>query len=281
MTSTDKTNGTSYGPSLPSSARIVEAAEEINEVCGPALPPHMLNKSLANTPQQTEEKRFTSCSDDEEKEDDEIYGPLPLEATFKSKSHLALEERALQMKIDLLNPERTTKESREEWMIELPDTHKTKLGLGPRQFRPNPRPDMSDRFAIKKRKKMISINFVLFRSSWTDTPTNKKKKTDETSMDHLRKQSELKEVLKRDSEQEKLATKAKEKRKGKEKSLLELHQEKLKKKKRKTEEDNVRRPFSRETDLQVNRFDEAQKKSVMKKAQLLNDRFSAGKAKYL
>lgn len=42
-----------------------------------------------------------------------------------------------------------------------------------------------------------------------------------------------------------------------------------------------RRPFSRDIDLKVNRFDEAQKKSILKKAQLLDDRFSAGKSKFL
>lgn len=42
-----------------------------------------------------------------------------------------------------------------------------------------------------------------------------------------------------------------------------------------------RRPFSREVDLQVNRFDEAQKQAVLKKAQLLDNRFSAGESKFL
>lgn len=53
----------------------------------------------------------------------------------------------------------------------------------------------------------------------------------------------------------------------------------------KEEKDNdgkaERRPFSRDMDLQVNRFDEAQKKSIIKKAQGLNTRFSRGEAKYL
>lgn len=42
-----------------------------------------------------------------------------------------------------------------------------------------------------------------------------------------------------------------------------------------------RRPFSREEDLKVNRFDDAQKKAVMKKAQLLDTRFGSGESKYL
>ncbi|PSN30964.1 hypothetical protein C0J52_24252 [Blattella germanica] len=42
-----------------------------------------------------------------------------------------------------------------------------------------------------------------------------------------------------------------------------------------------RRPFDRNVDLQANRFDEAQKKAIFKKAQLLNDRFSSGQSKFL
>lgn len=46
-------------------------------------------------------------------------------------------------------------------------------------------------------------------------------------------------------------------------------------------EKKERRPFSRDVDLQVNRFDEAQKRSIIKKAQALDTRFSRGEAKYL
>lgn len=51
--------------------------------------------------------------------------------------------------------------------------------------------------------------------------------------------------------------------------------------KRKAEEDAKkpveRRPFDRDQDLQVNRFDEAQKKALLKKSQELNTRFSHSK----
>jgi len=39
--------------------------------------------------------------------------------------------------------------------------------------------------------------------------------------------------------------------------------------------------FDRDRDLQVNKFDDAQKKAVINKAQLLDDRFSAGHRKFL
>lgn len=42
-----------------------------------------------------------------------------------------------------------------------------------------------------------------------------------------------------------------------------------------------RRPFSREIDLQSNRFDNAQKQSILKKASQLNNRFSQGESRFL
>lgn len=42
-----------------------------------------------------------------------------------------------------------------------------------------------------------------------------------------------------------------------------------------------RRPFSREIDLQCNKFDEAQKQSILKKASQLNNRFSQGETRFL
>jgi len=42
-----------------------------------------------------------------------------------------------------------------------------------------------------------------------------------------------------------------------------------------------RRPFDRSVDLQTNMLDEVQKKVILKKAQLLNDRFASGQSKFL
>lgn len=62
-------------------------------------------------------------------------------------------------------------------------------------------------------------------------------------------------------------------------SLLDMHSKKLKRKaeaeKSKPQE---RRAFDRDQDLQVHRFDEAQKKALIKKSRELNSRFSHGKS---
>lgn len=63
-------------------------------------------------------------------------------------------------------------------------------------------------------------------------------------------------------------------------SLMTLHAKKMKEKaKDKADQPVERRPFDRDADLQVNRFDEAQKKQLLKKSQELNTRFSHSKDK--
>lgn len=61
-------------------------------------------------------------------------------------------------------------------------------------------------------------------------------------------------------------------------SLMDIHQKKLKSKaseeKSKPQE---RRPFDREQDLKVNRFDEAQKKALIRKSRDLNSKFEHSK----
>ncbi|OXB54989.1 hypothetical protein ASZ78_008501 [Callipepla squamata] len=61
-------------------------------------------------------------------------------------------------------------------------------------------------------------------------------------------------------------------------SLMDIHQKKLKSKA--SEEKNKvqeRRPFDREQDLKVNRFDEAQKKALIRKSRDLNSKFEHSK----
>lgn len=76
----------------------------------------------------------------------------------------------------------------------------------------------------------IKKEIIFCRSSWTDTPSDKQNKNEQVSMDQLRKETALKETLKRDKTQEEIAKKSKTKRKDM--SLLEIHQEKLKKEKK-------------------------------------------------
>ena len=61
-------------------------------------------------------------------------------------------------------------------------------------------------------------------------------------------------------------------------SLMSMHTKTIKEKaKEKAGKPVERRPFDRDADLQVNRFDDAQKQRLLKKSQELNTRFSHSK----
>ncbi|XP_033325441.2 uncharacterized protein LOC117219969 [Megalopta genalis] len=240
-------------------------------IFGPALPPHLLEQKQSNG---TETKLIGPAlpsaikpSHDEQieqsdSENEDAIGPLPADHPALRSSYIyrKLEHRAQRIKNEQMNEDNSTLSQREEWMTELPPAQISNLQLGPRKFRVRAGPDMSD------------------RSCWTDTPTKKAEK---------QKQKEEKEFYGCQKSSTKLPEKSFETEAGKskkrEKSLLEIHQSKLQKKKKKEEKEakltgqTVRRPFDRDVDLQVNRFDQAQKSAIINKARCLDDRFSRGK----
>ncbi|KAL4715223.1 hypothetical protein ACJJTC_007805 [Scirpophaga incertulas] len=247
---------------------------------GPVLPPHLQNKPKRLGPSIPDDLRLELSKKDYEiikytsSDEDAGIGPLPAGSEERwSEAHERLEERALDIKIkrlDVRSVHKSEVKSREQWMLELPEGKAKYLGLEARSFRPKEGPDMSD------------------RSSWTDTPEQKALKAagikkEEDPDETLRREAQARQISNRDKEQEEAVKKHKKKHK-REESLLEIHEKKLKKKKKKDEKEEdkkERRPFSRDVDLQVNRFDEAQKRSIIKKAQDLDSRFSRGQAKFL
>ncbi|XP_028157453.1 serine/arginine repetitive matrix protein 2 [Ostrinia furnacalis] len=245
---------------------------------GPALPPHLDRKPKHIGPSIPENMRKVLSERDPQEyvssDEDMGIGPLPSGSEEKwSDAHRHLEERALDMKIRKMEGhslDRSNVKSREQWMLELPEGKAKYLGLEARSFRAKEGPDMSD------------------RSSWTDTPEEKARKAagiakEEDSDAALQREARARAISSRDEQQE-MAVKKHKKKHKRDESLLDMHQKKLKKKKKKDEKDDEkkeRRPFSRDVDLQVNRFDEAQKRSIIKKAQGLDSRFSRGEAKYL
>ncbi|XP_046989056.1 GPALPP motifs-containing protein 1 isoform X1 [Schistocerca americana] len=238
-----------YGPALPPGFK--------PRVVGPAA---MVTISMAEQ-SSTLPDSINKSSDDE---DGDVVGPMPasdISAEVTQQLQQQLESRAHRMKEKLSGKEEDQKLKRETWMLELPPEKANQFGLGPRQFRARAAPNTGD------------------RSVWTDTPEDRERKASHQPVaptDSL-KQKALKQ---RDQEIEKL-TEGYSKKRQKE-SLLESHQKKLKSEKKKNSDSKQeRRPFDRNVDLQANRFDEAQKKAIFKKAQLLNDRFASGESKYL
>lgn len=147
------------GPTLPNNLQ--NNIEPQITVIGPALPPHLQKSSTESQNekscekiigpslpqhlrQQLSEAHCSSVNENFNEEEDDSYGPLPIGAAL-SKSHIELEERALQLKIDQLNPQGVAEPTREEWMLELPAVKAANLGLGQRTFRMKAGPDMSDR----------------------------------------------------------------------------------------------------------------------------------------
>ncbi|KAM3966562.1 uncharacterized protein ACR2FA_012096 [Aphomia sociella] len=267
------------GPALPPHLK-EHYSRSSSEIEGPALPPHLKKGSRSLGPSIPDNMRKVLAENecevikDDTSDEDIGIGPLPVGAEEKwSEAHKKLEERALDIKIKQLDGHSLRGDkvkSREQWMLELPEGKAKYLGLEARSFRSKEGPDMSD------------------RSSWTDTPEEKARKEsglvkEEDADIALQKEAKARQIANRDEEQETAVKKHKKKHK-REESLLDMHQKKLKKKKKKDDKEDgkkERRPFSRDVDLQVNRFDDAQKKSIIKKSQELNTRFSRGEAKYL
>ena len=156
---------------------------------------------------------------------------------------------------------------RESWMLELPKSKSKNFGLGPRTF-------STSKQTAKDTKQ---------DKSWTETPEQKAKRlqgqTEEEEPEQDEDVLEYMRSLKRDQEMEKVSKSLASKR-GSE-SLMDLHSKKLKAEKKKAKGDEERRPFDRDVDLQANRFDDAQKAQMMKRAGQLDDRFGRGASKYL
>lgn len=303
-----------FGPALPPTLPKASSDTVQEEMIGPALPPHLQNrksndKSESSDPEprcigpalppgfaaspvsehehissESELSPFSEPEDDEEEDDHDSEGFIgPLPGTSSSRVNVELEQRALELKIRQMEEATASAngggssvpKAREDWMLELPDIRKiSDMGLGARQFRTREKPEIGD------------------RSVWTDTPADRERKKksssgSERSSKHSadaaaerERERERSLIAKRDKEQEKMVKQHKKKHK-RDKTLLEIHQSKLKEKTSSDSSEPTRRPFDRNVDLHANRFDDAQKKAIMKKAQLLNSRFSSGSSKYL
>uniref|UniRef100_A0A2C9GUL8 DUF3752 domain-containing protein n=1 Tax=Anopheles culicifacies TaxID=139723 RepID=A0A2C9GUL8_9DIPT len=281
------------GPALPPHLQRSKSNEKNEPIdpeprcIGPALPPGFITSKPSENEHISSESELSPFSEPEEEEEEEDHdvedfiGPLP--GTSSSRVNVELEQRALELKIRQMEEatssanggSSTMPKAREDWMLELPDIRKiSDMGLGARQFRTREKPEIGD------------------RSVWTDTPADRERKKKATGSDRSSKHSdatverdrerERSLIAKRDKEQEKMVKQHKKKHK-RDKTLLEIHKNKLKKDKQASGDsaEPTRRPFDRNLDLHANRFDDAQKKAIMKKAQLLNSRFSSGSSKYL
>ncbi|XP_051167886.1 uncharacterized protein DDB_G0283697 [Leptopilina boulardi] len=256
------------GPTLPPHLLVKKLDsdddDDDDDVYGPVLPSHLTKKEKTQKvygPTLPSELKTDDVS--AESDDDDVIGPLPADHSAHKTSIVqqSLELRAQRIQYQLMTQRTNKEKKREEWMTELPPVQAVSLGLGPRKFKTRDGPDLSD------------------RSSWSDTPADKMRKKQEKAEEQLAALATEQEPIKEFFVKEESSEKSKKRHK----SLLEIHQKKLKKKKKKEEKEareknkSTRRPFDRDVDLESNRFDEAQKKHIFMKAQLLDDRFTRGK----
>ncbi|XP_033759990.1 GPALPP motifs-containing protein 1-like [Pecten maximus] len=273
------------GPALPPGFR--QQKEDVtndsveNDMIGPVLPPHLRPASGSRPAEMSRSSVIGPAlppgfikhkGDDSEgsSADEETIGPLPVEMDKGETTGYAayqFEERARRMKDRLEGKDnKEQKIVRESWMTELPSTKLGQsIGLSARTFRANAGPDLTD------------------RSSWTDTPEEKEKKLKETATGTGKGSKRDREDYHPSKRDKKLRKQIEEYNQSKRpESLMEMHEKKLKKEKEKEDATpKERRPFDRDIDLQANRFDDAQKKSIIKKSQKLNSRFGHGSTEFL
>ncbi|XP_062865828.1 GPALPP motifs-containing protein 1 isoform X2 [Trichomycterus rosablanca] len=256
-----------FGPALPPGYQKQASSPERLPVLGPALPPGFKKQHHDEDEEDDEGSGITgpalppdykveSSSSDEE--DGYVIGPLPSKGDAQSSVALDFEKRAKRMKDRLMGIDKEPEnQQRESWMMELPPELQH-VGLEARTF--------------KKRSGPVDKD----RSVWTDTPADRERKAMERKEAKERGETTRDDgphLSKKELEMADTVSKYNESKRGE--SLMSMHTKKMKKK---ADEDSKipveRRPFDRDMDLQVNRFDEAQKKALLKKSQELNTRFS-------
>jgi len=233
---------------------------------GPSLPPHLANRGGESGFEGRGKKAEESDTDD-----DDIIGPKPPtvgDSSFYLHSQASDIERRAQSMKDKIEGKGQHEVKRESWMLELPDAKAKSFGLGPRTFSRKGKTELGD------------------RSVWTETPEDKARRARGEQVEggnedeEERKRQEYLINKSRDDAMSEITEKLKKKR-GSE-SLLERHEKELKKKSKKDKKDSKeRRPFDRDADLGANKFDEAQRKLMIKKAAQIDSRFSSGQQKFL
>ncbi|XP_029001171.1 GPALPP motifs-containing protein 1 [Betta splendens] len=263
-----------FGPALPPGFKKQQSSPERPPVLGPALPPGFRKAAYSNDDDNSDGEDgegipgpalppgYQAEPSSSEGEDEYVIGPLPAKGPVEDSVALDFERRAKRMKEKLTGEKMPEVVTRETWMTELPPELQH-IGLGARTFKKRSGPENKD------------------RSIWTDTPADRERKARER-LEGKRKSEEEKDSVpqlsQKDLEMAEKVSKYNESKRAE--SLMSLHTKKIKEKaKETTEKPAERRPFDRDADLQVNRFDDAQKQRLLKKSQELNTRFSHSKDK--
>uniref|UniRef100_A0A672IN81 GPALPP motifs-containing protein 1 n=1 Tax=Salarias fasciatus TaxID=181472 RepID=A0A672IN81_SALFA len=262
-----------FGPALPPGFKKQQSSPERPPVLGPALPPGFRKAAYEEDDDDNGEDEegvpgpalppgYQAEPSSSEEEDEDMIGPVPAKGPVQDSVALDFERRARKMKDRLTKEDEPEVVTRESWMTELPPELQH-IGLGARTFKKRSGPEKGD------------------RSIWTDTPADRERKAQER-LEKKRKGEAEKDsnpqFSPKDLDMAEKVSKYNDSKRAE--SLMSLHTKKMKEKaKEKADKPVERRPFDRDEDLQVNRFDEAQKQRLLKKSQELNTRFSHSKDK--
>lgn len=288
-----------YGPMPPnndptknsSNDEGLDDEDDDDDMYGAALPPHLLNKKPETdgscttsirkqvtvgpclppgykAPPLSESTAMRSEEFDQSDDDDQgVVGPMPSNKAFNEEEYRIreMELRAKRMRDKLEGKGENKIIERESWMLELPEDKSYLSSLGgvvaPRQFRTKTPGEKGD------------------RSVWTDSPAEREARKQGKKLD--KEETEVTPAMiaskKRDAELAVAVESYNEKKRAK--PLVDLH--KIAMAKTTNTEKKERKPFTREDDMCVNKFDDAQKASMLKKAAQLNDRFKGGDRKFL
>lgn len=262
-----------FGPALPPGFKKQQTSPERPPVLGPALPPGFRRAAHENDDDHDDEEGedipgpalppgYQAEPSSSEGEDEDMIGPMPTKGPVQDSVALDFERRARRMKEKLTGDDTPEVLTRETWMTELPPELQH-IGLGARTFKKKSGPENKD------------------RSMWTDTPADRERKIRERLEGKKKgevEKDDVPQLSRKDLEMAEKVSKYNETKRAE--SLMTLHTKTMKEKaKEKVDQPVERRPFDRDEDLQVNRFDEAQKQRLLKKSQELNTRFSHSKEK--
>ncbi|XP_059129295.1 GPALPP motifs-containing protein 1 [Peromyscus eremicus] len=251
-----------FGPALPPGFKKQDDSPP-RPLIGPALPPGFIKSPQKSDKGREDSGQVSSFFNSEEAEssDEDIVGPMPAKGPVNYSVTTEFERRAQRMKEKLTKGDDDSSKpiTRESWMTELPPEMKD-FGLGPRSFKRRADDKSGD------------------RSIWTDTPADRERKAKEMqeSRKSFSKKDEENILSGRDKRLAEQVSSYNESKRSE--SLMDIHHKKLKSKAAEDKNKHQERtPFDRDKDLKVNRFDEAQKKALIKKSRELNTRFSHGK----
>jgi len=296
----------SIGPQIPDNLTSAQPdSEEDDDDFMPQLPPDLLAAANSNNDERFIDKDDDDDNDGEKKpddddedssdDDDDVIGPLPPTAEDERRAKMSvaqeIESRNKNMK-DKLTGNQEKAPERETWMTELPDLVRKNFGLVARGFRKDAGPTAEGRTewtetpADKEKRRLEAIKRGIERGAdgggGSGDVDDKVDEDDDDGGSKKKKKSKSKKHKREKEREEKIrkgVDKYNEEKRGE--SLLEIHRKKLEKKKEKERKKNKEKPaervpFSREKDLEVNKFDDAKRNRLIKASAQLNTRFSHG-----